>query len=440
MKNWLVRRFLLGPRLPRLEQTRRLYDAPLDPMEIARRQTAAWNETWDRCLREIPFYQHWRRAHKLPGRVSSLDEVADFPPLTKQDLQQHRDLLFHQPGILGSISTGGSTGEPTAFPTGGDDVELAYALSYTGKSWWGVEPLDRIAFFWGHSHLFGTGLKGRVNEAKRRLQDWCINTRRFNAYDMTPATLARYLEGARRFRPLALVGYTSCLYKLGRHVLDSGQDGARLFPDLRVAIATSETVSPADVDVMQRAFGAPVALEYGMAETGVIAYSRGETRDLRIFWDSYAARVNSEGVLHLCTIGGRFFPLVNYRTEDVVAVREAHGPSVLALSSVQGRARDVLRIGTIGGEPLCLSGILMVHLLKLYPGLYSIQFEQTATDAVRIHLVSDRELDLGAVRAYFMREVGKDHPALDGAKVEFVQADAAARSVAGKETLLRGGA
>ena len=44
------------------------------------------------------------------------------------------------------------------------------------RSWWGVNPLDNMVLLWGHSHLFGTGIKGQINHKLRLLKDILIKT------------------------------------------------------------------------------------------------------------------------------------------------------------------------------------------------------------------------------------------------------------------------
>ena len=56
---------------------------------------------------------------------------------------------------------------------------------------------------------------------------------------------------------------------------------------LRVVIPTSETVSLNDKINIQKAFKVPVAIEYGMAETGIIAHSSNVDNDLLVLWNSF---------------------------------------------------------------------------------------------------------------------------------------------------------
>jgi phenylacetate-coenzyme A ligase PaaK-like adenylate-forming protein len=374
--------------------------------------------------------------HRLPGRISSIYELTDFPLLTKRVMQEHHDSIFQNGKIKRYISTGGSTGVPTRFPSSSRDAAPAYADIYVGRSWWGIQPLDEGLVFWGHSHLFGSGWRGRLNGIKRRAADWLVNVRRLNAYDMTPGTVAGYYDIYRRSNPTFLLGYTSCLYKLAKYILENRLDCGRK-DRLKAVVATSETVTGSDVDLFHKVFGVPVAIEYGTAETGVIAYSHESTWKLRVLWDSFIVTAGNDRILNVTTISDRVFPLINYRTDDVVDIlRETEG-SILELRSIQGRKRDVLRIGAVDGSYLEVSGILLVHVLKSYPRLYSIQFEQFEQDTVRILLAADRPLDLPEVKDYFIREVRKDHANIDGNCILMEQVESVSKTLAGKEGLVR---
>ncbi len=438
VKNSLVRSTVFRRRLRLLEERRRLYETVTDPDARVATQVRRLNKVWRHCYTQIPFYRMWRDHHRLPDSINTPSDLGAFPELTKSDVQEHEDLIFQDGKLRTSISTGGSTGRPTRFPIGPGESDDRYSIMYQGRSWWGIQPLDDMIMFWGHSHLFGSGLRGRINEVKRRLYDRILNITRLNAYDMTTETIDQYSAELGRRDPVFLNGYTSCLYKLAKHMEERGldRDGKTR---LKVVIPAAETVTDADIELMERVYGVRVAVEYGMAETGVIAYSRGETRDIEVFWDAFLATVGKDNVLCVSTLSERLFPLIKYRTDDVVAVSERHSDSVFALRGIEGRAPDILTIRTIDGSKLSLSGILIVHILKSYPNLLSIQFEQLPNAGIRIYLVGTRSLDLARVERFFIVEIRKDHPNLDPGAVEFVQTDSAKLSIAGKEMMFRSG-
>ncbi|MBI3276201.1 MAG: hypothetical protein HYZ66_00410 [Chlamydiae bacterium] len=431
----VIKRALFQNRLKYLTEVKNRYPEITNPDMIVKRQMERFNQIWGYCYRTLPFYQGWKEFHHLPERIDQISDLKGFPVLTKKVIQENQDRIFQQGRIKKWVSTGGSTGNPTKFPSDPQDALLTYADLYTGRSWWGIQPLDVSLLFWGHSHLFGSGIKGHLKNYKRKLSDFFLNAHRLNAYDMTVDTLKKYYEVYRRSNPAFILGYTSCVYKLAKYIeenqLDQGEKNR-----LKAVIVTSETVTQNDVALLRKVFSVPVVVEYGMAETGVIGYSYRETWAIKIFWDSFLARIGEDGVFLVSTLSNRFFPLINYDTNDVVTVKRMHESSVLEISSIQGRKSEALKIGTIQRSYLELSGILVVHILKAYPHIFSIQFEQLNSCRIRIHLVADRILDLNEVKRYFMKELGKDYKGVDVDCVEILQAKSLLKTLAGKEGLM----
>ena len=235
---------------------------------------------------------------------------------------------------------------------------------------------------------------------------------------------------------MVISGYTSSIYKLARYIVDYELEGS-IGNQLKVVIPTAETVSDSDVTVIRKAFRKPVAIEYGMAETGVIAHSRDQTFDMPIFWDSFVCRLDKCNGLKVTTISNRMFPLINYRTDDIVSPTLIHGNNLLRIKRVEGRVQESFTLRTQNGEHLILSGILIVHIMKCYPNIYSVQGEQLPEDRICVHLVSDKSLNLDDAKAHFVRMLLKDHPDHDDDAILFQQNSATQLSLAGKEKIMR---
>ena len=432
----LLKNTVFASRQRLIEIKKHQYENTSDPEQIRSFQLRRFNLVWKHAYKNIAFYEWWMKEHHLPEIISTLEEISDFPVLTKKVINKNRELIFDQFKRSRTVSTGGSTGEPTLFPVCTEDFSSIYTNTYVARGWWGLKPLDRIVSLWGHSHLFGSGLKGKAKEYKRRLQDSMINTVRLNAYDMRPDIISEYYRVVLRAQPVAIIGYTSCLYKLARYMVDNGLQGS-VGSSLKVVIPTSESVSDNDVKTMEDAFKVPVAIEYGMAETGVIAYSRNHTNDMPVFWDSFVCRVDAGKALFVTTITDRLFPLINYCTDDCVTSSVVAGESVLAFQKVEGRKQESFTVGTQAGFPLVISGILLVHIMKGYPNIYSVQGEQLTDKSVCIYLTSNKLLDLNKAHSFMVEQLFQDHPEVDPAALILRQTDDVQRSVAGKEKVIR---
>ncbi|TDB77802.1 hypothetical protein [Micromonospora sp. KC723] len=429
-------RVLLANRHRRLARAIARYDECPDRASIERRQVRRFNEIWAYCLAEVPFYRSWRREHRLPERIDRPSALWSFPPLTKEVLIARQDEVFQDGRIVDAYTTGGSTGQPTRYPRGAGEAGDRWVDAYLGRHWAGIRPTDPSLLLWGHAHLFGSGLRGRVAQARRRAADAVMNITRLNAYDLSEPSLRAHHAVLRRQDPVSLEGYTSAVFKLARHIESNRLDlGAPR--RLRAVVLCAETASDADVALVERVFRAPAVIEYGSAETGVLAMSRARTRDIRVFWDSFTTLVDDDAELHVTTLGPRLFPLVHYAVGDRVVPSDIVDGNALAFHAVLGRRQDVVRVASARGV-LDLSAILPVHILKSYPGIVGVQFRQVRPDDLRIHVEADHQLDLADVTRYFTRELRRDHPEFLASSVSFTQITEPARTTAGKHALFVG--
>ena len=104
---------------------------------------------WERSA----FYRrHWQAAGVSPSTLQSLDDLARFPVVRKDDLRAAQaaappfgDYLCIEPSAVARIhGTSGTTGRPTVFGIGADDWERigeAHARILWGA---GVRPGDRV--------------------------------------------------------------------------------------------------------------------------------------------------------------------------------------------------------------------------------------------------------------------------------------------------------
>jgi len=430
----LVRRVLLGGRLRAIEAKRRLYDeVGDDAARIRRYQLDRFNEVWQDAYTRLPFYRWWRAEHGLPERITALDELRRFPPLTKADLRRHSDLVFEGLTDYTLISTGGTSGITTRFPTSRVEADAAYANSYLGRGWWGIEPLDRILMLWGHSHLFGQGAGRHLRRLKRDLSDWLIHTRRISSYALSPANVAEFVERIKAFRPEVIISYTSNVFQVCKYLESKGIEFDPR--QLRCVILTSESVTDADAELITRRLHVPVVQEYGMVESGPIAYSHPRENRLKVFWDSFIVGIDDER-LYLSTIGPRLFPLIRYDSEDIATTDAPQQDSILVLNKITGKARHILDIPCANGETIQVSTFFFDHILKYYQDIYSIHFRQKHP-GIAILLTSDVPLDLMAIRAYLAKEALREYPQLRMDRIEIAQLDQAPKTLAGKnQTLL----
>ena len=428
-------RLVFYRRLMLLNKKQKFYRQYEGDLEFIREyQLLAFNKVWGKAKIEIPFYKWWSDEHNLPDRLFSLDDLALFPVLTKEILQKNESLIFGTKHNYETVSTGGSTGQPTSFITSNKQKDIEYANTYLGRSDFGIKPMDKVILFWGHSHLFGSGVWGQVNQFKRILADKLISTTRLNAYDLSLDTVARYVKRLSNETAVCMIGYTSLLYSLARYIVDNRVNFTCL-SDLQAVIVTAETVTTRDIDVIGKAFNVPVVIEYGMAETSVVAYSTSEGRGLRIFWDSFIAQSDKQNQLNLTTIYDREFPLINYETKDIVEPLVQIGTSLVTIENIKGRSRDNVKLRTEDGGFLELSGILIVHIIKGNAGVYSISYKQCRDNELEVYVVLDSKVDIKDIESSFLKELKKENDGFDVTAVRLIRKDDAFRTLAGKTAM-----
>ena len=222
---YLLKETVFSKRIRLIQQRQKLYKKTICPREIKKIQIEKFNFVWKKAFNEIPFYTYWKKKNKIPSKIESLKELQNFPYLKKKHIVKYQDLIFHKLDKKKSISTGGSSGEPTKFPSSKVDFLSIYADAYVARGWYGINPFDKILSFWGHSHLFGYGIVGRIREIKRSMMDLVINTKRLNAYDMHPNTIINYYNVALNLKPQMISGYTSCIFKLALFITENKLEG-----------------------------------------------------------------------------------------------------------------------------------------------------------------------------------------------------------------------
>lgn len=427
-------RFVLRKRIQRLEKKKELYAEYGDDHEkIYDYQLNKLNEVWENAYTNIPFYKKWKEKHNLPDEIKSIKELETFPILTKQDIYKNQEFILKNLDNYYLTSTGGTSGITTHFPTSKKDADEAYINAYLGRSWWGIEPLDTILMFWGHSHLFGKGFKRYFKQFKKKLSDILINTTKVSSYALNANNVKIFFDKILEVEPKTIISYSSNIYKICKYIETT--ETAKIPKNLQCVILTSETVSDVDIDLVEKNLKVPVVNEYGMAETGAIAYSFKETNNIKVFWDSVILTINKDKVLHITTISDKIFPLFNYTSEDIAEVKESYKLSIFLLSKVIGKQRNVLSLPFKDKSIQKISTIFFDHVMKFYRNIYSIHYKQKE-HGIEILLTSNIKLDLKDVKFYMNNEIAKEFSEMDTNAIQLIQIDNEHKTIAGKNKVL----
>ena len=275
------------------------------------------------------------------------------------------------------------------------------------------------------------GIKGKFNEVKRKISDYLLNICRLNAYDLSMNTVDLYCQKLKKMNPAIIIGYTSAIYKLAKFIDDNNYDIGNK-SSLKGIVLTSETITNADIELVSRVFKVPVIIEYGMAETSVIAYSTGDEKNIEVFWDSFICLDNDKGQLLVTTLNERLFPLINYDTSDRIVSKLKENGSLMSFESIAGRTKDNVIVKCKDGTFIELSGILIVHILKGYPSVYSISYKQVEEGSVEVYVLSKELTSVSKLTDHLTREMLKEYPDVSPGSFKVIITKSEKQTIAGK--------
>jgi phenylacetate-coenzyme A ligase PaaK-like adenylate-forming protein len=184
---------------------------------------------------------------------------------------------------------------------------------------------------------------------------------------------------------------------------------------------------------IRHAFGAPVVIEYGLIEAGVVGYSRGETNTIQVLYDSFYCHADPTDGLILTTLWPRVFPLVNYDTNDKIVPKNEHDKSILSLARIVGRKHDVLNLVLGSGGNVAVHGEFFTHVMKNLEYVDSFRVQQRRSGReVKILVVVNERIHTEQISADIMTRITREFAvAPEYIKVEMV--DSLDKTIAGKE-------
>ncbi|MGO1543378.1 MAG: hypothetical protein ACTHXA_03460 [Gulosibacter sp.] len=407
-------------RFTALADKRRIYENQPSAEEIDAWQLERFNTAWRKALTDSPFYRQWQETHDLPESIGALTELKAWPVLTKQEIRDNQSLVFGRVPLSSSYITGGSTGEPGRFPAQGSEDRDRFANNYVGRSWWGIGPRDKTGLLWTHYHLHGEGWHRYVSLAERRIKDSIGRMLRLDGGVFDEDALREQARRLLKYRPSHLVGYVSALSRLAG-ALDVGlrEEFGRL--KLKGVIGTAEVMTSAQEELLRNVFQCPVIIEYGATETGVLAVSRGTTRNLEVLWHSQLIRVDEGNTILVSTLDERIFPLINFALADTIvpASVSAQG-SVHSIEKVGGRVGDALTLGA-GENRLTMLAMDLVELVIEFDEVTAVQFSQESPERIAVYVQLSEGGVLADVERHFWTILDRIRPGLTRDAAVFVE-------------------
>jgi phenylacetate-CoA ligase len=336
----------------------------------------------------IAHVPHYRRT--LPPDAVALDGL---PLLSKEDLTPEL-LAGDRPRRARVGRTSGSTGRPTSVVV--DVASLARHRAARRVAWrrFGVVPGDRWVMVWGRDEP-----RGRLHRAAVEVAE---NRRLLRVDDLDGQDAAAAVARVRRFGPALLYGFASGLGRLAE------QWGERGRGTLRAVVATAEVLPGLQRERIARAFGVPVALEYGLTEAQVVAttceegalHVVEENICVEVLRDGRAAAPGETGEIVVTDLFGRAAPLLRYRTGDTGAFAAGACPCGRAHRRLDLRLARTCDLFEIDGRVFHPEVFTPPHGLGCYDEIRQFRVSRVGERAFEVEVVWRPGAPDGAAREY----------------------------------------
>lgn len=400
--------------------------------EIQEFQRIQFNKIWKDAYSDIPFYRKWKIDHNLPNEINSIAELKNWPVLSKKELQLNIDDLIRNSLKPYSYSkTGGSTGQPLVIPTWKDQVSKPNML--IGRAGYQISPSDKMFLVWGHHHLYGKGLSRQIKLVIRKLKDSVLRIKRVSAYNLSQDSVKAIYQQLIKYEPEYVLGFSPAVLAISKL---AEQESFKPPNNLKAVICTAGPLNENDKKEIETFFNAPVCMEYGSVECGVMAYTNKESGQYKVFWDTHLLQgeVDENNMVKniVTTIGPLYLPLIRYDIGDYLDIdrEELKNHSILDIKEVAGRPSEfvVLKNG------ISFFGALIGDCVKQVPGILSNQLF-VFDDQLGIQVVANRKLVSKDFDLIQNRLIGVI-PELNNIKIKFVQVDSHKSTPGGKIPLV----
>lgn len=344
------------------------------------------------CRDHSPWHAERIAAARLDlgdGTTLGFEDLRRLPLMDKADAAANRGRIVW-PGVPGGAfryTTGGSSGTPLVFYYGRDRQASDAAGRMRARRWWGVDVGEREVYLWG------APVELNKTDRIKRFRDRLVNHLLLNAFEMSPATMDQYLDAIRAWRPACIYGYASSVALLASHI--EGRTVRFRLPSLKVVCTTGEPLYPDQREIIGRAFGVPVANEYGARDSGFIAHESPAGQMLVMSECTLLEVLDAEGrpvapgqtgeavITGLCS---QAQPFIRYRTGDMVMLSDkpcAEGRGLHVIEAVQGRKTDFV----VRSDGTVMHALAIIYVLRELDEVREFKFIQHETSRAEVLIV-----------------------------------------------------
>ncbi|GAB6191582.1 phenylacetate--CoA ligase family protein [Desulfocastanea catecholica] len=333
--------------------------------DLAQLQLLRLKNTLKRVATNVPFYRNkFNELHLDPEKITSLDQLRDYPFTLKQDLRDNYPYgLFAVPlrDVVRVHSSSGTTGIATVVGYSKNDINTWADLVARVLCAAGVTPDDVIQIAFGYG-LFTGGFG--MHYGAERLGASVI--------PISSGNTKRQIQIMQDFKTTALICTPSYALKMADVMMDMGINPNGL--SLRYGLFGAEPWSEAMRLEINERLGIKATDNYGLSEVmgpGVAGECQ-ECNGLHVNEDHFLIEVlhpetlepvapGEVGELVITTLTKEAFPVIRYRTRDLTRLLPEPCPcgrTSVRMSRMMGRSDDMLIIKGVNVFPTQIESVL----------------------------------------------------------------------------------
>lgn len=387
----------------------------------------------------IPYYrERFREVGATPADIAEPDDLLGITPLTKNDVQEHRERMVSElanRSALVTDQTGGSTGVPLSFYYDADRLASRQAATIRHNEWAGWRVGDKVAILWAAPRDIPAG-HGWKRYLRNRLLE---RTMILDASGLTEAKMASFTNALEAYRPRILLGYANTMALYARYVQENRITTIRP----HAITCSAEVLRETDRKLIEEAFACPVFNRYGSREVAVIAsecekhdgmHINAENLYLEFVHEGKHVAPGETGEILITDMTNRAMPLIRYRIMDAATPFAgicSCGRGLARMEIQEGRVTDFI----VTPAGMAVSGVaLATYVVPAIPGLRKAQFVQESVLRITANIVAGDDnvqatidLLLRKLREFLGTDmeitirVVKDTPCEDSGKFRFIK-------------------
>ncbi len=363
-----------------------------------------------------PFYKEWFAKHNIqPGTVTSLDELARIPPVTKEDLQQRNwdFLCVDRSKIAEYTTTSGTLGKPVIITLTANDLNR---LSYN-------EYISFCCADGGDDDIYQLMLT--LDRQFMAGMAYYTGIRRLGAgvLRVGPGVPSLQWENIQRIQPTTIVAVPSFILKLiafaKEHNIDVNASSVKKAVcigenirqvDFSLSVLGKKITEQWDIQLYSTYASTEMQTAFTECKAGRGGHHHPELLYVELLDDNdQLVGPGQEGEVTITTLGVEGMPLLRYKTGDICRYETepcSCGRQTMRLSPVIGRKKQMIKYkGTTLYPPALFD--LLNEMEEVKEFVVEVFSNEIGTDEILLHLwpVSESEDTDRKIRSYLQAKL-----------------------------------